>query len=115
MPLPIILAGAAALTPTILNIGAKVGKFYSKTGSFGTAATFGLGYGGATNVGYNLSNAYITPGFKRGNAFTSGRSYNIQMPYNRSYNRRYSPRYSRYPARRSRYGYRRRPYYPRRY
>jgi len=54
MVLPFILAGAAALAPTAMAIGSKVGKYYGKTGSFGKASTFGLGYGASTAVGYNL-------------------------------------------------------------
>lgn len=111
MVIPIALGAIALATPTLMNIASKVGKFYSRTGSIGTATSFGLGYGVSTNVGYNLSNSYITPSFKRHNAFTQGKQYNFRqkMPYRRY--SRYS-RYSRYPTRRrySRYTSRRRYY-----
>ncbi len=115
-----IIAGAIALTPTIMNIGQKTAKFYGKTGSFGKASSFGLGYGAFTAVGFNL-----VPQFGR-----TRRTYNrntgivtldTTMPYAR-YNsryprRRYSTysRYSRYTQRRPYRSYRARPRYYRRY
>ncbi len=110
------LIGALALSPTLLNIASKVGKFYQKSGNFGQSSIFGIGYGSGTAVGYNL-----VPQFgKKSNRYSNKQTVvnlDSKMPYNRSYSRRYSyrSRYgSRYPRRR--YGYRtRRSYYGRRY
>ena len=65
MVLGAILAGGALAAPFIMNIGAKTAKGYSRTGDFGRSAIFGVGYGGGTNVGYNLSNTFLTPHFRR--------------------------------------------------
>lgn len=112
MVLPFIVAGASFL-PTVMNIGSKVGKFYNKIpgSSFKQAAQFGLGYGGATAVGYNLVPQFGKSKFNNTKQIYIGN----KMPYRRYSN--YS-RYSRYPYRSSRYSrYRkRRPsYYARRY
>ena len=110
MPIPIIL-GAVASIPTLLNIGSKVGKFYSRTGNLGRSSTFGIGYGAGTAVGFNLVPQF---GRKKYNKQTSV-NLDKRMPYNRTYSRRYSrytSRYSRYPMRRRRY---RRPAYRRYY
>lgn len=99
--LPIIAAGA----PTILAIGTRAAKFAGKYPTATQSITFGIGYGASTNVGYNLSNSFITPGFRRKSSYTP-RSYNLSMPYGSGYypRRRYS-RYSRpsYGSRRPRY------------
>ncbi len=117
MVFQLLIAGAAAL-PAIMNIGSKVAKQYKRIpyrNQLAGASAFGLGYGGATNIGYNLSNTYLTSGFRPTKYFNSRNSYTLQMPYGRSsyrsrnyfprYNRRYRPRYRRY----------RRPNYSRRY
>ncbi len=120
----LVIAGGsllAGLVPTAMSIGAKTQKFYGKYGntSLGQASQFGLGYGASTNIGYNLSNNFITPGWSSSlSSSTGNRTYNYSMPYGnyRNYGNRYS-RYSRYSrfGRRSRYSsrysrYRRRYY-----
>lgn len=107
-----ILGAAALLAPSLMNIGSKTIKWskrvpYGK--QFAGAAAFGLGYGAFTNIGYNLSNSYLTSGFRPTKYFNSRNSYTLQMPYGRTYSR-YSGR-SYYPRRRmNRY---RRPTYRR--
>lgn len=90
MPFPILIGALAAL-PTLMNIGSKLGKFYLKTGSLGKAATFGIGYGGGTAIGFNL-----VPQFGR-KSLNNQTLVNLdkKMPYGRSYSR-YRPRYRRY-------------------
>ena len=103
-----LLLGSIAFAPTVMNIGSKITKFYGKSGNLGRAATFGVGYGGGTAVGFNL-----IPQFGRKSTFKRSTVVRLdkKMPYNRSYSNRYS-RYSRYPRRTSRYSrYRRRPAY----
>ena len=114
MPLPFaVLAGAIAMGPTVMNIGSKVTKFYGRTGNLGRSATFGIGYGGGTAVGYNL----IPQWNRKRNSGSYINKNNLQtldttMPYARSYarypRRRYSyrSRYSRPYQRRSYSGYR---------
>lgn len=114
MPLPFLalLAGASAFAPTAMNIGSKIGKQLNKSarskigGSLIQASAFGLGYGAFTNIGYNTSNRFITPGLR--SSFKQHNPFKISMSY---YPRR-TRRYSRYPARRSTYS-RYRRYTPR--
>lgn len=85
-----------------------------------SSSIFGLGYGGLTNVGYNVSNEFVTSSFRRPRqSFNKTQSYNLQMPgYGRYSQRRYAPRYtSRYSSRysRPRRRYPSRSYYGRRY
>ncbi len=109
MVLGFIVAGASFL-PAVMNIGSKVVKQYKRVpyrNQLAGASAFGLGYGGATNIGYNLSNTYLTSGFRPTKYFNSRNSYNLQMPYGRSYYPR-RRNYQRYiPRRFNRY---QRPY-----
>ena len=107
MPIPgLIIAGglaAARLTPFALAVGHKTSKFYGKYGntSLGQAAQFGLGYGAATNIGYNLSNTYVTSSIQQRSTVLGVRQVNLNMPYGQY------RRYSRYPRRQSMYRRRR--------
>ena len=106
MVLPLgLIAGAIALSPTFMNIGTKVTKYYGKTGSLGRAGTFGIGYGGGTAIGFNL-----VPQFGRSKYSNTKAGFTMldTMPYARSYARYPRRRYS-YPSRYSRYRSRR-PY-----
>lgn len=111
------LGAIARATPSALHIGSKVSKFYGKYGStsLGQATQFGIGYGASTNIGYNLSDRYVTSGFQRTNSYNNPQRFQLgTVPYGqyRSYGSRYSryrPRYSRY--RRRRPMYRRQRYY----
>lgn len=99
--IPAIIAGAAAMAPTIMSIGSKVGKGLSKNyGKYGNtpigqASQFGLGYGAMTNVGYNLSNEGLTKQWRT--QYPSGKisSYELNPMYGRNYNNGYA-RYNGY-------------------
>ncbi len=113
--LPAIIAGASAL-PAVMNIGSKIAVRARRVpyrNQFAGASAFGLGYGLSTNVGYNLSNQYLTSGFRPTKYFNSRYPHNIQMPYGRSYSR-YGSRYRSY-SRYNRYGRSRYGGYRRRY
>lgn len=74
-PLALLGIGAsmASLGPTALSIGSKISKFYGKYGNtnLGQASQFGLGYGALTNIGYNLSNNYVTSGMRQNSQYTN--------------------------------------------
>lgn len=115
MVIPFLLAGASLL-PTAMAIGGKVGKFYNKLPgkNFKSAVQFGLGYGGATAVGYNLVPQWNRQNYNTKQNYTLSGMYGYQRRgrYPSRYGRRYGSRYSRY-SRTSRYS--RRSYYGRRY
>ena len=48
---------------SVLHLSSKVMKYSAKL-PFTQAAQFGIGYGAATNIGYNLSNTYLTGGLR---------------------------------------------------
>lgn len=107
-PLALSIIGlVASAAPTALNISSKVSKFYGKYGntSLGQATQFGIGYGAATNIGYNVSNQ-LTSGLRPVNTAGKTVQYRLdkedRMPYYRNnYQRQrkirvWSRRYRRY-------------------
>lgn len=99
MAIGFLLAGAT-LFPSIMAIGSKVIKHSRKIpygSNIAQASAFGLGYGGATNIGYNLSNNYLTSSFRPERSYTP-KVINLQknMPYGQRKIRVWSTRYRRY-------------------
>lgn len=113
-----ILAGAIASGPTLMSIGSKGIKHALKGSnirkSFLSASAFGAGYGAFTNIGYNLSNSYITPGLRSQNTFKQTSPTQYMYSYGGYRSNRYS-RYSRPRYRPRTYRYRRPAYRSRRY
>lgn len=106
MVFPAVGIALASAFPTALHLGSKVSKFYGKHGntSLGQATQFGLGYGASTNIGYNLSNNFVTGGLRPKYSNSNIATYNLtnrDMPYGYyPSRRRYSSRYSRFGRRR---------------
>ncbi len=93
-----------ALAPAIghlarFGVTAQSGR--SALGQFAQALPFGAGYSFGTYVGFPKN--YYKKNSLRNRYNTLITRVNASMPFGRSYSRRYSRRYSRYPRRYSRY------------
>lgn len=96
-------------------LGASLGKGQTVKQAVISSSIFGAGYGGLTNISWNVANTGTAFMRSNGKKYNKTSVFNLGMPYG-SYGRRYSRygrRYSRYGRRYSRYG--RRSYYGRRY
>lgn len=106
MVLPLILAGGAFLGPIALKglkFATKKAQYYGHKipygTAFGQASAFGAGYGAFTNISYNLSDNFLTTGFRPAKTYTP-KQINLQskMPYGQYPRKRrvWSTRYRRY-------------------